>query len=282
MKKLKGLFNLIRFELPLAAGICVVLGQLFALGYFAPLYLTLTAALSVFFISASILVSNDYFDIETDKINAPHRPISSGLVSPVQAFALAVFLLLAGLILSLTISITALLFSIGLTIIGLIYNGKFKKHGLLGNLMVSFSVGMTFIFGGLSVGLPFNKIVVFFAIIAALVDLGEEVASDAMDIKGDKLIDSNSIAIKHGKEKALRISASIFVLVILLSLIPFLLGWFNIVYLLPIAVMDIFIGYSTFRLAISKGEEGRKYIRLLYLGATFGLVVFLVMRMMGF
>ena len=282
MKKLKGLFNLIRFELPLAAGICVVLGQLFALGYFAPLYLTLTAALSVFFISASILVSNDYFDIETDKINAPHRPISSGLVSPVQAFALAVFLLLAGLILSLTISITALLFSIGLTIIGLIYNGKFKKHGLLGNLMVSFSVGMTFIFGGLSVGLPFNKIVVFFAIIAALVDLGEEVASDAMDIKGDKLIDSNSIAIKHGKEKALRISASIFVLVILLSLIPFLLGWFNIVYLIPIAVMDIFIGYSTFRLAISKGEEGRKYIRLLYLGATFGLVVFLVMRMMGF
>ena len=282
MKKLKGLFNLIRCELPLAAGICVVLGQLFALGYFAPLYLTLTAALSVFFISASILVSNDYFDIETDKINAPHRPISSGLVSPVQAFALAVFLLLAGLILSLTISITALLFSIGLTIIGLIYNGKFKKHGLLGNLMVSFSVGMTFIFGGLSVGLPFNKIVVFFAIIAALVDLGEEVASDAMDIKGDKLIDSNSIAIKHGKEKALRISASIFVLVILLSLIPFLLGWFNIVYLIPIAVMDIFIGYSTFRLAISKGEEGRKYIRLLYLGATFGLVVFLVMRMMGF
>ena len=281
MKKLKGLFNLIRFELPLAAGICVVLGQLFALGYFAPLYLTLTAALSVFFISASILVSNDYFDIETDKINAPHRPISSGLVSPVQAFALAVFLLLAGLILSLTISITALLFSIGLTIIGLIYNGKFKKHGLLGNLMVSFSVGMTFIFGGLSVGLPFNKIVVFFAIIAALVDLGEEVASDAMDIKGDKLIDSNSIAIKHGKEKALRLSALIFVIVILLSLIPFFLQWFKIIYLLPIVIMDIFIAFSTFKLIKSKNEEGRKYIRLLYLGATFGLVIFLIMRLMG-
>ena len=24
---------------------------------------------------------NDYFDVETDKINAPHRPIPSGLVS---------------------------------------------------------------------------------------------------------------------------------------------------------------------------------------------------------
>lgn len=271
-----------RFELPLAAGICVLLGQLFALGYFAPLLLTLSAALSVFFISASILVSNDYFDIETDKINAPHRPIPSKLVTPAEALALAVFLLIAGLVLSFTINASALLFSIGLTIIGLLYNRKFKKYGLVGNLMVSFSVGMTFVFGGLSVGIPFNKVVLFFAVIAALVDLGEEIASDAMDVKGDKLIDSNSIAIKHGKEKALRVSASIFVLVILLSLIPFLLGWFNIVYLLPIAVMDIFIGYSTFRLAISKGEEGRKYIRLLYLGATFGLVVFLVMRMMGF
>ena len=147
--------------------------------------------------------------------------------------------------------------------------------------MVSFSVGMTFIFGGLSVGLPFNKIVVFFAIIAALVDLGEEVASDAMDIKGDKLIDSNSIAIKHGKEKALRLSALIFVIVILLSLIPFFLQWFKIIYLLPIVIMDIFIAFSTFKLIKSKNEEGRKYIRLLYLGASFGLVIFLIMRLMG-
>ncbi|MBE0538269.1 MAG: UbiA family prenyltransferase [Ignavibacterium sp.] len=282
MKKLKALFSLIRFELPLAAAICVVLGQLFALGYFAPLYIVLTAAFSVFFISASILVSNDYFDIETDKINAPHRPIPSGLVSPAQALALAFFLLLAGLLLSLTISISALLFSIGLTIIGLLYNRKFKKHGLIGNLMVSFSVGMTFVFGGLSVGLPFNKVVLFFAVIAALVDLGEEIAADSMDVKGDKLIDSKSIAIRHGKEKALRVSKFIFVLVIILSFIPFLLQWFNMIYLIPIAVMDLFIGYSTFRLLRSKDEEGRKYISLLYLGATFGLAIFLIMRMMGF
>lgn len=280
VKKLKSLFGLIRFELPVAAGICVVLGQLFALGYFAPLLLTLTAAFSVFFISASILVSNDYFDIETDKINAPHRPIPSGLVSPAQALALAIFLLLAGLIVSLTISIAAFVFSIGLTIIGLLYNRKFKKHGLLGNLMVSFSVGMTFVFGGLSVGMPFNKVVLFFGVIAALVDLGEEIAADSMDVKGDKLINSKSLAIKHGKEKALQVSAFIFVLVILLSIIPFLLGWFNFIYLIPIAVMDMFIGFSTFRLVRSKNEEGRKYIRLLYLGATFGLVLFLVMRMM--
>lgn len=281
MKKIKGLFRLIRFELPLAAAICVVLGQLFALGYFAPLHLILKAALSVFLISASILVLNDYFDIETDKINAPQRPIPSGIVTPNEALLLAFVLLISGIILSFAISIEALLFSIVLTVIGLLYNRKFKKHGLAGNLMVSFSVGMTFIFGGLSVGLPFNKVVLFFALIAALVDLGEEIAADAMDVKGDLLIDSNSIAIKYGKEKALKLSASIFVLVIILSLIPFLINWFSIIYLFPIAVMDIFIGFSTYNLFKSENEKGRKYIRMLYLGATLGLLIFLFMRLAG-
>lgn len=281
MKKLKGLIRLIRFELPLAAAICVMLGQLFALGKFASLHLTLSAAISVFLISASILVSNDYFDVETDRINAPHRPIPSKAVTSNEALLLASFLLITGIILSYTISIEALLFSIGLIVIGLLYNRKFKRHGLTGNLMVSFSVGMTFIFGGLSVGLPFNKIVLFFALIAALVDLGEEIAADSMDVKGDLLIDSNSIAIKYGKEKALRLSGLIFTSVILLSLIPFLLQWFKLIYLLPIAVMDFFIGISTYKLIKSKNEEGRKYIRLLYLGATFGLFIFLFMRLIG-
>ncbi|MCZ2267389.1 MAG: UbiA family prenyltransferase [Ignavibacteriales bacterium] len=281
MKKLKGLIRLIRFELPLAAAICVMLGQLFALGKFAPLHLTLSAAISVFLISASILVSNDYFDVETDRINAPHRPIPSNAVTSNEALLLASFLLITGIILSYTISIEALLFSIGLIVIGLLYNRKFKRNGLTGNLMVSFSVGMTFIFGGLSVGLPFNKIVLFFALIAALVDLGEEIAADSMDVKGDLLIDSNSIAIKYGKEKALRLSGLIFTSVILLSLIPFLLQWFKLIYLLPIAVMDFFIGISTYKLIKSKNEEGRKYIRLLYLGATFGLFIFLFMRLIG-
>lgn len=281
MKKLKGFLTLIRFELPLAAGICVVLGQVFALGEFAPFNLILAASLSVFLISASILVSNDYFDLETDKINAPHRPIPLNLVSPAEALFLSIFLLLAGLVFSYLINFETLLFSIGLTLIGFLYNRIFKKHGLIGNLFVSFSVGMTFIFGGLSVGLPFNKIVLFFAVIAALVDLGEEIAADSMDVKGDLLIDSNSIAIKHGKEKALRLSAFIFVLVILLSLIPFFLKWFNIIYLLPIGIMDFFIGFSTYKLVRSKNEEGRKYIRLLYVGATLGLLIFLIMRLIA-
>ncbi|TFG90483.1 MAG: prenyltransferase [Candidatus Atribacteria bacterium] len=281
MKKLKGFLRLIRFELPFSAGVCVVVGQLFALGEFASMTITAAGFLSVFLISASILVSNDYFDIETDKINAPDRPIPSNLVSPSEALSFSIILLVFGLLLSYYISIAALLFSVGLAVIGFFYNRKFKKNGLAGNLMVSFSVGMTFIFGGLSVGLPLNKIVLFFAVIAALIDLGEEIAADSMDVKGDLLIDSKSLAIRLGKTTALKISVRIFFFVILLTLVPFALKWFAIIYLIPIAIMNISIGYSSLKLLKSKGVEGRKYIRWIYLGATFVLIVFLVMRLLG-
>lgn len=281
MKKLKGLIRLIRFELPFSAGVCVVMGQMFALGKFASAFVTAAGFLSVFSISASILVLNDYFDVETDKINAPHRPIPSKLVSPAEALLLSIFLLSAGFVLSYLISITALIISVCLMLVGFLYNQKFKKSGLPGNLMVSFSVGMTFIFGGASVGLPFNKTVLFFGLIAALIDLAEEIAADAMDVKGDLLINSKSLAIRFGKPTALKISRSIFFLVVLLTLIPFILGWFSVIYLIPIFVMDLSIAASSLKLINSTNDAGRKYIRRIYLGSTFGLLIFLAMRMFG-
>ena len=140
---------------------------------------------------------------------------------------------------------------------------------------------MTFIYGGASVGLPFHKMVLFFGLIAALIDLGEEIAADAMDIKGDQLINSNSLAIKYGKSTALKISGLIFLLVVMLSFVPFILNWFPIIYLVPIGIMDASIAYPALKLLNSKNEEGRKFIRWIFLGAIFGIIIFIVMRLFG-
>jgi len=279
MRKLKGFWRLLRFELPFSAGMCVVMGQLLALGNFSSIYLTSFGFLSIFLISASILVLNDYFDVETDRINAPERALPSGLVSTGEALALSISLLATGFVFSYLIGFVTLIIAVVLSIIGLFYNRKFKKSGLAGNLMVSFSVGMTFAYGAMSVGLPFNKAALFYGLIAALIDLGEEISADAMDIKGDTLINSSSLAIKYGKQAALKISAGIFSWVIILSIIPFLLKWFEPLFILPIAIMDTSIAYYAYRLLKSKNEEGRKYIRRLYLGATAGILIFLGMKL---
>jgi geranylgeranylglycerol-phosphate geranylgeranyltransferase len=282
MKKARGLIRLLRFELPFSAGVCVVMGQILALGEFASAYETTLGFLSVFFISASILVLNDYFDVETDRLNAPDRPIPSNIVTTSEALLLSISLIFSGLLLSYLISSIALLLSIILLIIGFLYNRNYKKSGLPGNVMVSFSVGMTFIYGGVSVGLPFNNIVWLFAAIAALIDLGEEIAADAMDVQGDLLINSRSLAIRYGSKFALKISSYIFLLVILLTSVPFIRGWLPTIYLLPIAIMDVSIACSSLRLLKSGGNKiaGRKYIRWIYLGSTLGLLVFILIRLL--
>ncbi|WP_321419041.1 UbiA family prenyltransferase [uncultured Methanomethylovorans sp.] len=285
--KLKGLLRLLRFELPFSAGVCVVMGQILAFGKFASISEIAFGFFSVFLISASILVLNDYFDVETDKLNAPHRPIPSNAVTPSEALLLSLILMLCGIILSYLISFIALLFSVILLIVGFLYNRTYKKSGLPGNLMVSFSVGMTFIYGGVSVGLPFNNVVWLFGLIAALIDLGEEIAADAMDMQGDLLINSNSLAIKYGKQVAIQKSSYIFFFVILLTSVPFILRWLPAIYLVPVAIMDTSIAYSSLRLLESSDNKdsgnmdlGRKYIRWIYLGATLGLLVFISMRLL--
>lgn len=281
MRRIKGLIKLMRPELPFAAGLCVVMGQIFAIGGVPSAPAALYGFFSIFFISAAILVLNDYFDIESDKINSPHRPIPSGAVSPAEALIWASVLFASGIGLSYLPGIIAFATALVVALTGFLYNRKYKKSGLPGNLMVSFSVGMTFIYGGISVGMPFHHTAWFFGLIAALVDLGEEIAADAMDAEGDKLINSKSIAIRYGRTTALSISSVIFASAIVLSAIPFLLGWFTYIYTIPVGIMVLSIAYCTIRLLRSRGSEGRKHIRNLYLGATAGILVFLVMRLSG-
>jgi len=45
--------------------------------------------------------------------------------------------------------------------------------------------------------------------------------------------------------------------------------------------MDISIAYPAFRLLNPKNEEGRKFIRWIYLGAISGIILFIIMRVIG-
>ena len=278
---IKASLTLIRPDLSIAAGICVLTGQLLALGEMSTPIQALAGFFSVAMISGAILALNDCLDVASDMINAPRRPIPSGMISLKAAYAIAVTLFIAGLGLSAVTGLLSLAAGVVLAIVGILYNWKFKKTGLPGNLMVSFSVGMTFVYGGITVGLPFEKTVLFFGLLAAALDLGEEIAADAMDMEGDKEINSNSIAIKFGKEMALRISSGIFAFVVLLTIVPFVLGWFRPVYLIPFIVMDVIIFYAVKSLIRSKSDEGRGYVKWIYRGSTAAILAFLVIRLAG-
>jgi len=277
-RKLQGLFRLFRFELPLSAGICVILGELLALGEIPAFREMILGFSSVFLISAASLILNDYFDLESDRINAPTRPLPAGLVTECDVILLFIGVTIVGLATSALLGFMSLLVGLLAWTVGFLYNWRFKKSGLPGNLMVSFSVGMTFIFGGIAVGRPFEVAVWFFGILAALINLGEEIAADAMDVEGDRQAGSRSLPVLFGQESAIRISAAIFLLVIATSALPFLLGWMDWLYVTPFLIMDGVILFSTLKLLDSRQVNRRRYIRWIYLSASLAILSVIVIR----
>jgi geranylgeranylglycerol-phosphate geranylgeranyltransferase len=277
-KKISGLLRLFRFELPFAAGVCVILGELLALGKVPTIWEMALGFLSVFLISATSLILNDYFDLESDRINAPERPLPSGVVTEREVVFLSCVVTALGFLAGALLGFWALLAVILTWAVGFLYNWRFKKTGLPGNLMVSFSVGMTFIFGGIAVGRLFEVTVWFFGMLALLVNLGEEIAADAMDMDGDRKAGSRSLPVLIGRENAIRISATLFFLVVVISVLPFVLGWMEWVYALPFLFMDGMILFSTIKLLDSKLANRRIYIRWIYLSASLAILIAIVIR----
>lgn len=279
MNVICGLFRLFRFELPFTAGVCVVLGQFLALDGVPRMGDMALGFFSIFCLSATALILNDYFDLEIDRVNAPDRPLPSGQVTKRDVVVLAAVVAALGLAASLAISILAFLTGAVVWIVGILYNWRFKRSGLPGNLMVAFSVGMTFVFGGISVGEPDAIGVWWFAAIAFLMDLGEEIAADAMDMEGDAIIGSRSIALMHGRERALKISAGVFSALILVSLLPFVLTRSAPIFLVPILIMDAVVLLSTIHLLRPNTTNPRMHIRRIYLSGLVAVLLFIGIRL---
>lgn len=184
--KARAIGDLVKPELPIVAGVCVVAGQIIASESIPSIFTALMGFLTGFFISGAAMVLNDYFDLEVDRINHPQRPIPSGRVSMTEFWVLTGLFSIAGFITSAVFGVIPLAVTILIWAVGILYNWRFKETGLPGNMMVSLSVAWTFIFGGLTMGGLGTGLVWVFGAMAFTFDLGEEIAGGAMDMEGDK------------------------------------------------------------------------------------------------
>ncbi|MFX1572184.1 MAG: geranylgeranylglycerol-phosphate geranylgeranyltransferase [Promethearchaeota archaeon] len=164
--------------------------------------------MTYFFIAGSGMVINDIYDVEIDKINRPERPIPRGAITLSEAKYLYAGSITIGILLSIIHSIISNLLFLNVIIatffgfMGWIYAKWGKRSGFLGNIIVSVSFSIGFIYGAILNSLIIPIYIYFFFLNSIFGLLSREIIKGCEDIEGDKESGVNTLAIKIGIKKA--------------------------------------------------------------------------------
>ncbi len=165
-----------------ATGLVLVGGRL------GDLDLVLAATLPPLLIAAFGNVVNDLRDLELDRKAHPDRPLPSGQVRRLEAWALAGLLLLTGLAWTQDAGFPAFaLAGLNALLLGL-YEARLKAAGLPGNVLVGLLVGSTFVYGGVVAtgAFPREPMLLLLAAVAALTNVARELLKDVEDQDADR------------------------------------------------------------------------------------------------
>lgn len=204
----------------------------------------LLSLLTAYTLNGSSMGFNDYFDIEVDKVNAPTRPIPSGIISPKEAVILSSILASIGIISATLTSTGCLVVAVSSFLAALLYNAKLKRLGILGNIVVSLVVAAPFIYGSvLSDGYVSTRLLTFIAPVI-LSNTGREVIKGISDVEGDSLRRVESIARVYGRKTAGKLGAVLYILAVVISPLPYLLHLVSWIYIPIVIVVDAGFIYS--------------------------------------
>lgn len=215
---------------------------------------------------------NDYVDRSIDAINQPHRPIPRGAISPRWVLWESVLLFVVAIGLALTLPPLA----IGIALFNLValatYTSIFKGLPGVGNAVVSFLSGSTFLFGGAAVGAIEETVVLF--VLAALATFGREVIKDVEDVTGDLAEGLNTLPIAVGERRALFVAAGCLLVASLASPIPYVAGLFGVWYLVVVApALVVMMGGAV--VSFDDPASGQRYVKL---GMYLAILAFVIGR----
>jgi geranylgeranylglycerol-phosphate geranylgeranyltransferase len=276
MGKLNGILRLIRPLNCIMMGFAVIVGA----SLVSPLNPTinlLLGFLTSFTLTAASMAINDYYDRKIDAINEPRRPIPKGEITPKEALASALVLSVIGFAAALVTNppntpiIAAIAYIISIT-----YITRGKGTGLPGNLLVSATVVIPFIYGAFTVGNVETSILLFAAIVF-LSNTGREITKGIVDVEGDKTHNIKTVAVAYGTKTA-AITATIFSLIaVCLSPLPWLWKLVSNWFLPPVILTDVGLIFSSILLLKDHSRKNAKRIKNLSLiWFTTGLVAFIL------
>lgn len=276
MKYLLGYIMIIRPLNVFLGGLTILISSLI-IKYDGPAISIILPVFVVMFFTIGANTLNDYFDYEIDKINRPDRAISSGLVLRNQALILSLFSFIIGVLIALRLNKDSQLLSIGVSLPLIIaYNVKLKNYPLIGNIIVSLILAMSFIYAGL----VFKKTepLIIPALLAFGLTLIREIVKDLADIKGDKSAGLMTFPIVYGKKKTIILCTILSLFLGIGSFIPFLTGYYNTFYGISLILMvEIPLAVVVISLlnkpVILTAKRGSKLLKFCTLGGLFSIYI---------
>ncbi|HXQ91859.1 MAG TPA: geranylgeranylglycerol-phosphate geranylgeranyltransferase [Nitrososphaerales archaeon] len=276
------LLSLIRPANSVLVGFAVVVGIAVTSKNYHEIF-TLTSLLGFFtgfFVSSFSMVSNDIYDLEVDRVNQPGRPIPSGIVTVEQAKVFSVILLVLGLAASAGLGYATFGIATVFALIGWYYNYGGKKSGLFGNSLVALSLAIPYIFGSVALGSYMINLSYLLAVTSFLAGMGREVLKGVADMQGDKVRNVRTVAVSYGTKTAKDLSALFFLLAVVSSTLPLLLGLlgkavllYSGLILIPDAVF-IFLAYKV--LSLRNEQDSLRLKSTALQGMMLGLIVYLI------
>ena len=200
-----------------------ILGEIVNLSKLIPIILT------VMFFTGAANVFNDYIDYDIDLINRPKRPLPLGQVKKKNALILSIIFFLLGCFFCLKLNNDARIIGIYISVpLIILYSIKFKGLPLIGNIVTSFILSLSFIFCGAA--FENFKPMWIPSFLAFGLTLVRELVKDIADIKGDKIIGLKTFPIYAGIANACNLAIFFSIIIFIFSFIPYLSGYYGFWY----------------------------------------------------
>ena len=192
----------------------------------------------VMLLCACANIINDLFDINTDQINNPNRPIimSNNINFNYSLIYILIFLLLLAAILSsIYFDFYTNIFLFFIVLLIIIYTPILKRIPLVGNIVISFIIASVFIFPLLVLKNNGNSL--FYPIVLTfLLTLIREIIKDMADINGDLQSNINTFPVLFGIHYSKYLVSLLTILLIVFSIYPYYINLYNARYLLVLVL----------------------------------------------
>lgn len=260
-KEIKGFISLIRPHNAAIGGFSVFIGA-FLTGSIEPVYPLIAACVSGILLTAAANVINDFYDVESDRINKPERPIPAGQVSRSSARKTAMILYLSGIAAGALINQTALILATIASVLTYAYSARLKSTSFWGNLLVALLTSLAFIYGGVAVGRVKESLIP--ALFSFFFHFGREVLKDIQDMEGDSKSGLRTFPLRYGIEPSLKLAGFSFGLLIILTFLPFLYEIYNLIYFIVVLLgVDLLLVYTMISARRNSGSANLKRLNTL-------------------